>query len=80
MIWMYATPVFYPETILPNEFRIMLDINPIYYFLKSVRMCILDGISPEPVVYVQCLLWALGMLVIGAVVFRKSQDRFVLYL
>ena len=80
MIWMYATPVFYPESILPNEFRIMLEINPIYYFLKSVRMCILDGISPEPVVYVQCLLWALGMLLIGAVVFRKSQDRFVLYL
>lgn len=80
MIWMYATPIFYPETILPEEFKFILQINPIYHFLKNTRLCILDGISPEPVVYVQSLLMALGALLIGALVFRKSQDRFVLYL
>ena len=51
-----------------------------YYFLKNARLCILDSISPEPAVYVQCALMALGALVVGALVFRKSQDRFVLYL
>ena len=51
-----------------------------YHFLKNARLCILDGLSPEPVVFVQCLLIALGALLIGALVFRKSQDRFVLYL
>ena len=43
-------------------------------------MCILDGLSPEPTVYVQCIFIALGMLIVGALVFRKTQDRFVLYL
>lgn len=80
MIWMYFTPVFYPETILPEEFRSALQINPLYHFFKSARLCVLDGISPEPVVYIQCLLMALGALLIGALVFRKFQDRFVLYL
>ncbi|BDF71427.1 hypothetical protein CE91St41_13460 [Oscillospiraceae bacterium] len=80
MLWMYATPIFYPETILPDEFRGILQINPLYHFIKSGRMCILSGISPEPSVYIQCMLIALGMLVVGAVVFRKCQDRFVLYL
>ncbi len=80
MMWMYATPIFYPETILPKEFKFVLQINPLYHFLKNARLCILDGISPEPVVYVQCLLMALGALLIGALVFRKAQDRFVLYL
>ena len=80
MMWMYATPIFYPETILPEEFRFVLQVNPIYHFLKNTRLCILSGISPEPVVYVQCLLIALGALLIGALVFRKAQDRFVLYL
>ena len=80
MMWMYATPIFYPETILPEEFRFVLQVNPIYHFLKNARLCILSGISPEPVVYVQCLLIALGALLIGALVFRKAQDRFVLYL
>lgn len=80
MMWMYATPIFYPETILPEEFRFILKINPLYHFLKNIRLCILDGLSPEPAVYVQCLAMALGMLLAGALIFRRSQDRFVLYL
>jgi ABC-2 type transport system permease protein len=80
MIWMYATPIFYPESILPDNFRIVLQVNPLYYFLRSARMCILDGISPEPFVYFQCMVIALAMLLVGALVFRKTQDQFVLYL
>ena len=80
MVWMYATPIFYPETILPQEFRFVLNINPLYHFLRSMRMCILDGISPEPFVYVQCFGIALAMLLIGALIFKIKQDRFVLYL
>lgn len=80
MIWMYATPIFYPETILPDNFKIILHVNPLYHFLKNARICILDGISPEPIVYIQCMLIALAALVVGALGFRKSQDRFVLYL
>lgn len=80
MMWMYATPIFYPETILPEKFRFVLQINPLYHFLKNTRICILDGISPEPAIYVQCFLIALGMLLVGALVFRKNQDKFVLYL
>ena len=80
MIWMYATPIFYPETILPENFNFVLRINPLYHFLKNARLCILNGLSPEPAIYVQCFLIALGALLIGALVFRKSQDRFVLYL
>ena len=80
MMWMYATPIFYPENILPENFRFILQINPLYHFLKNTRMCIMDGLSPEPVVYVQCFLIALAALLIGALVFHKNQDKFVLYL
>ena len=80
MIWMYATAIFYPESILPDKFRFVLDINPLYHFIKSTRICILNGISPEPAVYGQCLLIALVTLLLGALVFKKNQDRFVLYL
>nr|WP_279280107.1 ABC transporter permease [Pseudoflavonifractor sp. 524-17] len=80
MIWMYVTPVFYPETILTGNFKIVLQVNPLYHFLKNTRICILNGISPEPIVYIQCMLIALATLVVGALVFHKSQDRFVLYL
>ena len=28
--WMYATPVFYPESIIPQKFSIILKFNPLY--------------------------------------------------
>ena len=80
MIWMYATPIFYPETILPENYRFILNINPLYYFLKNMRMCILDGLSPEPFMYFQCLSIAIAMLLVGAIVFYRTQDKFALYL
>ena len=80
MIWMYATPIFYPESILLDDFKVILQINPLYHFLKNIRMCILDGLSPEPSAYMSCLAIALIMLLLGAVIFRQTQDRFVLYL
>lgn len=80
MIWMYATPIFYPESILPENFRFVLTINPLYYFIQNTRLCILNEISPEPMAYLQCMLIALGMLLVGSFIFRKSQDRFILYL
>ena len=80
MIWMYLTPLFYPVSILPKNVARVLDVNPLYYFITFARTCFIDGISPEPVMYAQCAMMALVTLVIGALVFRKSQDRFVLYL
>ena len=80
MIWMYATPIFYPESILADKFKVILQVNPLYHFLKNFRICILDGVSPEPVVYAQCALIALTMLLVGTFVFHRFQDRFVLYL
>jgi ABC-2 type transport system permease protein len=80
MMWMYATPIFYPESILPDNLKFVLTVNPLYHFLKNARSCLLDGLSPEPIVYIQCLLIALAMLAVGAAVFYRKQDKFVLYM
>lgn len=80
MIWMYLTPIFYSVDILPKNLIPVLECNPLYHFLTFFRACIMDGVSPEPVAYVQCLLFAIGALFVGATIFKKTQDKFVLYL
>lgn len=80
MIWMYATPIFYTENILPEQYQFVFAINPLYYFIKFMRTCILEGVSPEPILYVQCLLFSIGMFFVGAFVFKKTQDKFILYI
>ena len=79
-IWMYLTPIFYPISALPEAVQAVVKMNPLYFHVTFVRTCVIDGVSPEPVMYAQCALIGLGMLLVGAFVFKKSQDKFVLYL
>lgn len=79
-IWTYLTPIFYPMSILPDGIRTVVECNPLYYYVTFVRTCVIDGMSPDPIMYVQCMLYAIGALVIGALVFKKNQNKFVLYL
>lgn len=79
-IWMYLTPIFYPVSALPEAAQRIVMMNPLYYYVTFVRTCIIDGVSPEPTMYAQCLLYAVAALVVGAWVFKRNQDKFVLYL
>lgn len=79
-IWMYLTPIFYPVSALPEAVQTIVKMNPLYLYVTFVRTCIIDGVSPEPTLYFQCAVIGLVMLLIGAAVFKKTQDRFVLYL
>lgn len=79
-IWMYLTPIFYPISALPEAVQTVVKLNPLYFYVTFVRTCVIDGISPEPLMYVQCALIGVVMLFIGAFVFKKTQDKFVLYL
>lgn len=78
MLWMYATPIFYPESILPQQLMPLFKMNPLYHFIRFTRGVILNGVSPEPKAYLLCLIAAFVPFVIGVVVFKKTQDRFVL--
>lgn len=80
MVLTYATPIFYPEAILPESFRGVLDINPMYHFIKFFRTIILEGISPRPREYLVCALFAAVFFTAGICVFRKTQDRFLFYI
>lgn len=80
MIWMYMTPIFYMDTIIPEKFLHIYHMNPLYQYINFARICIIDGVSPGPMAYLWCVLSALVVFAIGMAAFRKNQNRFVLYL
>lgn len=79
LVWMYATPLFYPENIIPAQFRFIQTLNPMYHYVRFVRTILINGCSPEPKAYLLCAASALLMCVFGAIVFKKNQDKFILY-
>lgn len=78
MIWMYVTPIIYPESILPQEYLFWFKLNPLYHIVRMVRTMLMDGISPEPKAYLISIALSFGTLIIGSVIFKKNQDKFVL--
>lgn len=80
MLWMYLSPIIYPESIIPVKFLTLYKCNPLYHIIRFIRIILMDGISPEPKAYGLCIIASVVPLLIGAVVFKKNQDKFVVNL
>ena len=79
--WMYLTPVIYPMSILegaPKWAVWIININPLTAFIKIFRAVVLDGVTAPWYLHVQSLAWCAVALVVGSLVFKKSQDKFIL--
>lgn len=81
--WMYATPIIYSLQLLKGKadwLVTLIQFNPMYHYVSFVRTIIINGCSPAISEYVICAAFSIGMLVIGGLVFHKTEDKFVLYI
>lgn len=79
-LWMYLTPTFYPIDIIPEAWLSVYKLNPMYQYITFLRSILLDEMAPAPALYGGCIVSACLALALGYLVFRKNQDKFVLYL
>lgn len=76
----YLTPIFYPVDILPGFIRSILMLNPLYIYINYFRDLTLYGIVPGLLENAAGAAYAVLALFIGAYVFMRQQDKFILYL
>ena len=77
--WTYATPLFYPMSILPDWMQSAMNFNPMYQYVTYLRDIALWGITPSLEQNLVCFAIGAVMLVLGYLVFRKLQKKFILY-
>jgi len=80
MIWLYASPVMYPLSMVPEKYRIFLMVNPMTHLLEIYRSLILKQGFPNwmGVIYVGVL--AILLLWIGQSLFLRLKPVFDDYL
>ncbi len=79
--WMYLTPIFYPVEQLPESLQwLVIHINPLYSYVTQFRTLVLDRSFPEPWLVVSGCVWAVVMMIFGIITFKRSQDKFILYI
>ena len=82
-IWMYATPIIYSLSMFQDRAAwlvTLIQFNPLYHYISFFRTIILKETCPSFGEYGICMLCSALMFTLGFLVFRKTQDRFVLYL
>jgi lipopolysaccharide transport system permease protein len=47
MAWMYLTPIIYPESIVPERYRLFINANPFTALVRSYRRIFLEGVAPD---------------------------------
>ena len=77
MIWLYATPIFYTENIIPNSILGVYHCNPLYQFITFVRTVLIEGVSPAPMTYIYCFIGAVVPFLLSIYIFKKNQDKFI---
>ena len=79
MAWMYATPIFYPISAVPDWVQTIIHLNPLYMYIDVFRQLLLYGAIPSAGAWLGCFATALVSLAIGSLVFRKTQRNFIFY-
>jgi len=79
-VLMYASAIFFPAEIIPDRFRFILTLNPVYYFIQGFRDVVYYGKAPDITNILVCVVLAIVSMIIGITVFEKNQDKFILYL
>ena len=83
MIWMYATPIIYSLSMFEERagwIVTAMQFNPMYHYIQFFRTIILDGKAPALSEFGICLGFGILAVAVGLFVFRKTQDKFILYL
>ncbi len=75
-LWLYATPVIYPVSLVPEQFRLLYALNPMVGIIDSYRQVILLGLPPVPEYLALSAVVSLALLLIGYRYFKRSEGAF----
>lgn len=80
MLLMYAMPIFYPPTIVPESFRFVQYYNPLYAVISCCRSTFLYGTLYNLSDLLFAMISGIVALIVGIILFYKYQDRFILHI
>ena len=70
-VWFYSTPIIYPVAMVPEQFRLLYDLNPMVWIISMYRSILLYG--ENPAIFKLLLIYVISffMLFIGHYIFQK---------
>lgn len=76
-LWMYATPIVYPLSIVPEKYRILAALNPMTSIVESFRGAFLGVSSIEPAYIAISVTITILVFIAGIIMFSRVEKTFM---
>lgn len=76
-VWFWFTPIVYPETIIPESYRFLLNLNPLYPIVSAYHEVLVYNHSPqfESIAFISVI--ALALMLVSLFLFRRASAEMV---
>jgi lipopolysaccharide transport system permease protein len=75
-IWMYASPVIYPSTLIPEQWQTLYFLNPMAGIIAGYRSALVLGETPNLPALLLATIVSAALLLIGYTTFKRSEPLF----
>jgi ABC-type polysaccharide/polyol phosphate export permease len=72
----FITPIIWPPERIPENFRFLVDYNPLAFLVEAYRNLILEGKLPDAMATIYFSLFALALFVVGFAAFNRVKHNF----
>ncbi len=79
MLLMYMSAIFYTVDSYSPPMQKLFCCNPIYCYIKYFRIVVLDGHLPSIQFHLLCAFYAIFMLIVGGLIYKKNNHKFLYY-
>ncbi len=80
LLLMYLSAIFYSIDAYSQKVQYLFYLNPIYVYIRYFRKIILEGTIPKLSFHLLAAAYAIVVLVIGAVIYKKKNYKFLYYI
>jgi lipopolysaccharide transport system permease protein len=75
-LWLIATPVAYPASMIPERWRWLVGLNPMAGIVEGFRWSVLGSAAPSATLLATSAASSLLVLVLGVMLFSAIEDKF----
>jgi lipopolysaccharide transport system permease protein len=76
-LWMYATPVIYPVSSVPEKYRFLIQANPLTPIVEAFRYAFLGAGTVNVLQLSYSFLFMLAVLMLGTLIFNRVEATFM---
>lgn len=80
LMLMYLSAIFYNISAYSQQVQYLFYLNPVYVYIRYFRKIIIEDTIPQPSFHLLAAAYALIAIVIGAIIYKKKNYKFLYYI